>query len=262
MIDIVILMPTFNRLPQVAKIVEQLQQEAHEHELRVFHILQDDSSDWRRGHHPYKEWVKENETMLYKFVYTRNPKNYGRKAFWKTWNGIITMAKTLQYGKKYQKTPAGGWRYAIAIPDDHEPCKNFLYRVQGHFELIQRRDPQAVCMNLLVTAKRNWHRNRWVDGCFICTPKFFDALKWKVNPTPGTWFDRDTKRNPASSGVGKQMTDRLAWNPNYRIARCRNVSYLTPMKTPSVMYPPDLHPKRPKHWGLSRQNFIDREKIA
>jgi len=251
--DYCILTPTFNRSELLEAVVAQLQAEAKEKSFRVVHCIVDDGSDQR--HHPYASLVKAWAKPGYHFVLERNAKNLGRRQFWKTWNVLLRMIKS------------EGWKYAIAMPDDHTLCKDFLSRVRAEFErLIQKADVQAVAMNILVQSQRNWQRNRFVDGAFICRRMFFDCLKWKVHPVEAPWFDspraqeRQCKsKNPISSGVGKQMTDRLAVHNRYRIARVRNVSFLTPMRTQSVMFPPAKYPRRPRNWGLSRSNFIDND---
>jgi len=152
------------------------------------------------------------------------------------------------------------WHYCVAIPDDHTPCKNFLYRIREDFRAIQKKDRSAVAMNIIVNATASWYKNRFVDGAFICTQNFFYALSWKVERVGPDWLNSTfwNKNRPPSSGVGKQMSERLSVHAQYRIARVRNVSYLEPMKCNSRMYPPEKYPKRPKWWG--NDNFIDKPK--
>ena len=251
MYDFCILTPTFNRSKELEMIINQLQGEGEKHGFSVLHCIVDDGSDWR--FHPYKTMKSRMASPQYHVVCERNFKNFGRGWFWRTWNALMKMAQ----GRE--------WRYAIAIPDDHVPCLDFLLRTSGHFEsLFRESDKAAVAMNILVQSKKNWKRNRFVDGAFICKREFFDCLNWKLNPVDAAWFDRSgprkvpyAQRTPASSGVGKQMTDRLAVHQKWRIARVRNVSFLLPMEVHSVMFPPDIFPKRPKAWGLGSSNFID-----
>jgi hypothetical protein len=243
MYDFIILMPTFNRSSFVEAIVKQLKQEAKECGYTILHCLADDGSDFR--FHPYKELAKKWSEPYYRIQHERNFKNFGRKGFWKTWNVLFGMAQKEE------------WQYAIALPDDCVLCIDFLGRVSAHFEAIYKnRDGRAVAMNLRVSAKRNWLKNRWVDGAFVARREFFQVLDWKMKPVAGTWFDGTSRnRNPASSGVGKQMSDRMAASQQYRIARVRNVSFIKTTGADSVMFPRDQFPRRKTSWGL--HNFID-----
>ena len=249
--DFCILTPTFNRADQLAKVIDALQQGAAKRGFSVLHCLVDDGSKGKQGQYRRMMGARTNDS--YRFVLEENFKNFGRTGFWKTWNKLMAMAK------------AHDWENAIAMPDDHMPCEDFLFRVRSHMDALRRtKDGRAVAMNILVKSRRNWQRNRFVDGAFICKRVFFECLNWKMQQVGATWFDTTDvrnrlrkKANPPSSGVGKQMTDRMALHQKWRIARVRDVSFLLQMDTQSVMFPPKAFPERPLLWGIGRANFID-----
>jgi hypothetical protein len=249
--DFLILTPTYNRAQFLQPIMEQLIEEANRWNFSVHHIIMDDASDWRN--HDYKNLVrrlpekKANKGRKYSAEHIRNTRNLGREMFWKTWD---TMVKRAQKFK---------WHHCIAIPDDHELCNDFLYRVREAFVKVRGKDSKAVAMNILVNALFSWHMNRFVDGAFICNRNFFYAQGWTVYKVGLDWLNIVgwNKNRPPSSGVGKQMSEKLSRHAEFRIAKVRDVSYLQPVRCNSRMFPPEQYPRRPKWWG--NDNFIDKE---
>jgi len=244
MFDFCVLIATFNRSKQFKAVVSQIQEAAARRSFAVVYCVVDDGSDQKV--HPYASLIKKWQQEGYQVRFDRNCRNFGRVGFWRTWNLLMQTAKKEK------------WEYAVALPDDHILCDDFLFRVKRAFELLWKgKDVTAVAMNILVRSKRNWGRNRFVDGAFICRRVFFDCLKWKLFPIDPVRFGKSGAEMCISSGVGRQMTDRLAVNQKYRIARVRDVSFLKPMRVQSVMFPPDKFPQRPENWKLGNSNFID-----
>lgn len=243
MFDFIILTPTYNRSGEFVQVATQLRNETGKLGVTTLHCVLDDGSELK---HNYKKVVHNLQTRKYRTKYRRHPYNLGRDRFGKTWHNLIEMAR-------YEK-----WKYCIGIPDDHILCKNFLRKVSIKFEKVKRIDRIAIAMNILVNSKSNWGMDRFVDGGFICERRFFDCLDWNIATVPRLWLDqkgsRSFKTKPPSSGVWKQISQRLSRNQNWRIGKVQNVSYLKPMDCPSVMFPKDRYPNRPFKWGLN--NFI------
>jgi len=249
MYDFCILTPTFNRYEFLRKISIQLQAEAIENKVSIVHIIIDDSSDPKL--YPYQDNIINWNARRYRIIYKKNPRNYGRNEFWKTWNRLMNAARGLR------------WRWIITIPDDHYLCNKFFVVIREAYLREKAMDPSIWAMNILVKNLKNWGTDRYVDGAFIAERSFFDSFGWKINPPPNSWWRSEVlpKKeiiNPKGSGVGMVMSYKPSIFQNKRIAIVKNVSFLKPMDIPSVMFPPERWPNRSKYWGLS--NFIDDQK--
>lgn len=228
-----VLIPTFNRSKELAKILQTLREEAIRERFRVKVMVVDDSSDWR-FHHYLDIIQRVQHAEFFEIVYRRNNPNNGRALFWRTWNESLRLLKKWEFGQ------------FIAIPDDHLPCPNFLARVYKEFNACRKKSPEIVAMNLLVNYHMCWQTNRFVDGAFIATRGFFRALDWKVKAVESERKEAWAKRRAISTGVGQQMTERLGAHPKFCIAKTTSKSktWLLEMAVESVMFPLDKFPGR------------------
>ena len=246
MFDFVILTPTYNRSTEFKLIAAQLTAELHRINMTALHCILDDGSE---SYHNYKKVAQDLQTKKYRIICKRHARNLGRDNFWRTWDTLIKMARPEK------------WKYCIAIPDDHILCSKFLKRISSDFEALKKQDRLAIAMNILVNSKRNWNMNRFIDGAFICDRKLFDCIGWSIAPIHSSWFEQVSSKSfrtcPPSSGVWKQISQRISKNQNWRIGAVKNISYLKPMDCNSAMFPKSKFPNRPKVWGLN--NFIDKE---
>ena len=98
---------------------------------------------------------------------------YGKWFYWKTVNQLFSM-----------RTPH---KYYIMLPDDFMPADNMVEKAIETWESIADKD--KICLNLYAdrigrscwtgffpTNRENVYRTGWVDMCFICEDRFFDAL--------------------------------------------------------------------------------------
>ena len=141
----------------------------------------------------------------------------GKRYYWKTINMLWDVVKNQNFD------------YYIQLPDDIKLTPKFIEKAINNWENIQ--DSKKVCLNLLLDDERlgrtNWTgfwpvikdyngnrylKTQWVDMFFICEKKFFEQLKWKLNPISLLRWNA----NPTlSSGVGQQISIRLnqhQWN--------------------------------------------------
>jgi len=135
-------------------------------------------------------------------IYHQGARNFGIAGYYNVVNYILKSIKTL---KRYQ--------YYIFCPDDFIPVNDFLNKAIHTYESIQG---NKICLNLYTDRGRfmrsSWTnhtpvvsddilKTQWVDMCFICEYKMFEALDWRINyPSERT----------ISSGVGKDMSVRLS----------------------------------------------------
>ena len=136
-------------------------------------------------------------------IYIKSRVNNGRTGYYKSINYILNYIKTF---KKYD--------YYVFCPDDFDPISNFLDKSIEIWNKIK--DKKKICLNLYSDKgrfmKSSWTGfspvifngyllTQWVDMCFLCEYKFFEALDWKIDfPTLRT----------QSSGVGKNISLRLS----------------------------------------------------
>lgn len=246
--DIVVLTPTYNRLPLLKDVCRHLVMEAGFEKKSVHHIILDDCSDVER--HPYAAELSRFRSRYYSYSLLRTEENCGRFDFHKVWNLLMDAARREK------------WDLAIAIPDDDLLCRSFLRRTVAMFRHEQRIDRAVCCMNIAAVNLYNWRMDRWIDGAFICDRRFFDALDWDCS-IPSDWFGEPgpTKEQKAAGlsaygyCAGWVMSKKLQNSTKAKIAPVRDVSFIKPRRVPSAMFPASAFPKRPILWG--RENFID-----
>ncbi len=145
------------------------------------------------------------------YSYTKYPENHGKKRYWELVN------------KGWYNLKDQDFDYFLMLPDDCLLVPSAIQKAIDIWEAID--DQHKVTLNLsrLVRhiGKPNWTgvmpeevnfgnqkviNTQWVDMCFLCTRKFFEALDWHVSEiNPNRWDD-----NPdLGSGVGQDISRRL-----------------------------------------------------
>ena len=138
--------------------------------------------------------------------YYRAPKHYGKEGYWKMFNEIFNVCKSIK-AKKY-----------IFLPDDVMLKDNFFEKAINIYNNIE--DSNKICLSLLMDETRRgktcWtnykpidkgdiYKTQWNDLCFMCEYGFFEMLNFSINPISSSRFiDRNI-----SSGVGRQISIRL-----------------------------------------------------
>ena len=129
-----------------------------------------------------------------------NPRiHLGKAGYWK----LVNML--------YRNRPIA--KYYIMIPDDFTICKLQIAKAIEIWESIQ--DPKKICLNLLINRagvpcwtlfkpvdKGSVWLSQWVDMCFICDNRFFNA----IGAIPDLHRSNSTK---GSSGVGAYISRHL-----------------------------------------------------
>ena len=132
-----------------------------------------------------------------------NPEHRGKAGFWKTYNDIFAYCKDHVY------------YYYIILPDDVEPCPNFVKMAIKAYE-----GANCICLSPLLTSRsvlpgisrwgqrniisyKEYYETNYFDCCGVVRRDFFEALEWQMAPIV-------PPSNPyLSSGVGRQITVRL-----------------------------------------------------
>jgi hypothetical protein len=132
----------------------------------------------------------------------RMQRHHGKNEFWRTTTVLFEQARRLAFDyalviqDDMELDGPGALRKLIrvwnAIPDRRKVAINPLNDRIGQ-PVWNRLPPENVGPGL-------W-RSGWVDGCYLCERKFFEALEYRIFPTYPF-------RN-GSSGVGRQITRRL-----------------------------------------------------
>lgn len=160
-------------------------------------VIFDDCSDWE---------VEHLNTKDGRIAVVRNPEHRGKADYWKTWQDIFNYCKAVQ--DKYS--------HFIFLPDDVEPCPDFIKNAVDAFDSI----PNCTSLSPLRTNNSFYQgKSRWggrkveeqgdfvlshfFDGCAVVTKRFFEALNWYMMPIAPSL---DPYK---SSGVGRQITIRL-----------------------------------------------------
>lgn len=167
-------------------------------------IIIDDHSD-----KSYRNVISFLNEKNFNCSFKVNFPNYGKANYWKTINRL------------FEDVSQESFDYAIQIPDDIELCENFFQSAIAQYEAIT--DKKKICLNLLNDYRRkdkmwtpvvpsiksfgsyNIIKTGWVDMCYIAEPKFFIALKYRIQKIANSWSANPLK----SSGVGMNISQRL-----------------------------------------------------
>lgn len=178
---------SYNRKVSICLLVDALIPQ--ETDIAIF----DDHSDWKVS----------NLSVAGRITVLTAPEHRGKAKFWQTYNDIFAYCKEHEYD------------YYIILPDDVEPCPNFIEEAIAAYEKCG-----GICISPLLTNRSlapgisRWGRKKierkddyyitnYFDCCTVCRRDFFEALNWYVMPIAP---NPDPFR---SSGVGRQITLRL-----------------------------------------------------
>jgi len=234
-LDYLILTTTFNRGGMLLQIVNALKAEAERKGLNVVHIILNDGSTRFAGEY---EIISKSVSPNYRVDYWKSPQNKGKAGYWETVNHLWKMAK----GYKFT--------WAVMMPDDCLPCKDFLERVTAQIKACQAQSHRkaVVAMNICPTQLASWGSSRFIDGAFIADRRLFQGLAWALTPIGFKGREAEFR----GSGIGAQMTRRMLKHQAFQVAPCQDIAFLAPFDTPSVMFRRD---RRRKRWW--RRNYID-----
>lgn len=195
--DICVVITTFNREQMIKKLLDDI--EKYKSKYKILTIVFDDGS-------PNYLDISDNNIRYVKFL-----NNHGKKLYWK----LIT--ETMKYCENVNA------KYFIYLPDDVRLSKNFFDESINTYENIN--DARKICLSLLMPiqqiGKTNWTNfipiekdgcflTQWCDLCFISNKRFFEALNYKIDEIPlNRWDTKSNKRENLSSGVGKNISERL-----------------------------------------------------
>lgn len=228
-LDYLILTPTYNRAPMLNEVITHLDNERRQHELAIQHVIVDDCSENQRE---YAELVSHWQEQGYTLTYLRNEINCGRDEFWKVWTRLLDYTKRQEFN------------YGVAVSDDLILCRDFLKRSSRNFDFLREQDERCIAMNLLCLHPRNWGLDRYVDGAFIAVKRFFQLLKFGIKPIPKEHFRGSQERENRSSGVHKQISQRIAQS-GWKIAPVTGNSFcMVRGDNGSVLFPKDRFPTR------------------
>ena len=182
-----IIITAYNRLKSLVNLCEELHKQDPQTDIVVF----DDQSPEQ-----FKPMAENIQVLV-------NPEHYGKHGYWKTYQRIFDYVKEHEYD------------YYIFLPDDIEPCPNFVATCIENYEKAG-----CICLSPMITnrsflhgmSRYGWKQvtptewgfmSHYFDCCGIVKRDFFEALKWQMEyiPAPSDPY--------LSSGVGKQITRRL-----------------------------------------------------
>lgn len=186
---VLVAITSYNRRDSLCKLVANLVRNENT-DIVIF----DDKSDWPVNALQHPKCV---DVII-------NPEHRGKAGFWQTYNDLMAYCKEHVYD------------YYIILPDDVEPCPDFVKECIAAYENADR----PICISPLLTnrslapgisrwgrkpieRKDGYYLTHYFDCCTVCRRDFFEALGWYLAPIVP---HPDPHR---SSGVGRQVTLRL-----------------------------------------------------
>jgi len=212
---VLVAITSYNRQESLCNLVSHIMAESFNVDFVVF----DDCSDF-----------EERNTPIFKFI--KSPEHRGKAGYWQTWQDIFNYCKAVQ--DKYS--------HFIFLPDDVEPCPNFIEKAVAAFDSI----PNCTSLSPLRTnysfyqGKSRWGgrmveqqgdfiMSHFFDGCAVVNHRFFEALNWYMMPIVAS---NDPYK---SSGVGMQITKRLQEKGGRMFHVSRTMLTLVNEPTESIM---------------------------
>lgn len=185
---VLVAITSYNRLTGLVKLCNDLYEQDHTTDIVVF----DDHSP------------EQFKPMAENIRVITSTEHRGKAGFWKTYNDLMAYCKEHEYD------------YYIILPDDVEPCPDFIKECIAAYENADR----PICISPLLTnrslapgisrwgrkpieRKDGYYLTHYFDCCTVCRRDFFEALNWLLVPIVP---HPDPHR---SSGVGRQITLRL-----------------------------------------------------
>jgi GT2 family glycosyltransferase len=190
---------TYNRPDGLEKLLQGIQKEQGDHEIKIF--LYDDCSP-----KPYQELQHQFDLDIQWFTF---PKNNGKQGYWRVVDRVLQDASQCEFD------------YFFLLQDDGILVPNFFDEAIRKWNGILDRKKATLCT---FTPKTVYNRVMWggrakdvtfrgetfidggyVDCEFMCPRETLNRLAFQIRPVHLDW-----KRHPnMSSGVGMQMTQRL-----------------------------------------------------
>ena len=222
MINIAIIIPTYNRPWLLEKLIWELYYAARgEIDYVVHYLIFDDHSDRQEEYLRVlgsSQLMGDRQTWI---TYERMPFNHGRGRFFELWTKMLQAVREEEF------------EYVVALGDDMKVAPDFFSAAITAFEGYRERDPNVVAMNLFPAMKAGWGHKDYLDGAFIARREFFDLIDWHI-PEP----QKSRPKNPlASSGIGKFMTNAINDGGGYQIAPNEQVFAAPRAGVASVMFP-------------------------
>ena len=233
--DLTIVITTYNRPEQLRRLLSDLMTDAVD--LRVHCRVYNDRSE-----RAYPDMPSGSATFAIQYIDL--PVHHGKVRYCQLIDRV------------FQDLRATTARYYLQLPDDVRLKPGFLANAIGVYEAIDDRD--KICLNVYLDSSRIgkpcWSRalpriesfgdtrvfkTGWVDMVYVAEQRFFEALDYTIKPIPAERWQRNPRR---SSGVGAQISRRLARRSFYQVREC----LLRSEGGPSLM-----NPERPAREDLS-----------
>lgn len=177
---VAILITTCNRPVFLKQVLQDLQKEAKNFELKCFIV---------------------DDAIL------RN----GKKNYWQTINALwqqvresdfdyyIQIPDDVQLTQQFVKRAITAWD---AIPDPNKICLNLLLD-EGR---VGRTNWTNYWPEIIQGKGKRFLKTQWVDMIYMSKKSFFEQLQWHIRPIPQSRWRKNPK---LSSGVGQQISHRL-----------------------------------------------------
>jgi GTP:adenosylcobinamide-phosphate guanylyltransferase len=179
----IFIIPTYNRLEKINYTIDYINSIKGKN-LTI--IINDGSLDIN-----YEKLKHKKNT-----IYLKNNDNLGKEGF------CITINKLLSEMSKYN------FEYGLMMSDDLLFIENFEIKLNKY-----KKENKILSLCRQNNVKTNWKYEHWIDGVFCAPYKFFKDLNFEIFE-----IKKPLNKN-TSSGVGKQMTERLnilGWTVDYQ----------------------------------------------
>ena len=178
---------TFNRPTMLERLIEDIERDAKGFDLTI-KIIDDGSSE------TYSRVVEKCRKRNYAFI---KQAHRGKRGYWKTVNTLYAQFMSVKFD------------YYYSFPDDFRLAPNYFKRSIEYWNTIE--DASLIGLNTMNTGRVNpgwthfqpeeriyggvlFTKNQWLDCHLMCTPKYFNVMRWRV-PNADKW-------RAGSSGVG------------------------------------------------------------
>ena len=201
---LLILIPTYDRPEMLLRLLKQINSYSHKYTIAVICVNDGSKKNYKGVENYLQSQFKEHH-------YSKIKENQTKLGFWKIVNLLFNNAKKIQFD------------YIFQISDDLTLCIAFFDKAISIYENIN--NDKKICLNLLslneMQLQPAWsgmrkninagevYLSNWVDNAFVATSKFMDILDYYI-------FETKNTHNQISSGVGKQVTQRIL-KQGYRI---------------------------------------------
>jgi glycosyltransferase involved in cell wall biosynthesis len=178
---------TYNRPSMLMRLIEDIDKYGKGFDV-VIKVIDDGSSE------TYTRVIEHLRKGKHQFI---KQQHRGKKGYWRTINTLYAQMMMVKFD------------YFYFFPDDFRLAPDYFKRSIDYWNMID--DASLIGLNTMNTGRVNpgWTRfqpedriyggvlftkNQWLDCHLMCTPKYFDAMHWRV-PNAEKWIF-------GSSGVG------------------------------------------------------------